>query len=69
MREWSSMFIPHCTLVPIPSLWRHPAGAGASPADKKFLNEHIGAFMVGRGRRGLDASVRPERGPPIPSLK
>ncbi len=25
---------PHCTLMPIPSLWGHPAGAGASPADE-----------------------------------
>jgi homoserine O-acetyltransferase/O-succinyltransferase len=38
-------FIPHCTLLPIPSLWGHPAGAGASPADEKFLNEHIAAFL------------------------
>jgi homoserine O-acetyltransferase len=40
-------FIPHCTLLPIPSLWGHPAGAGASPADAKFLNENIAAFMKG----------------------
>ena len=25
----------------------HPAGAGASPADKKFLNETIGRFLAG----------------------
>jgi homoserine O-acetyltransferase/O-succinyltransferase len=40
-------FIPHCTLLPIPSLWGHPAGAGASPADEKFLNENIAAFLNG----------------------
>jgi homoserine O-acetyltransferase len=45
--RYESQFIPHCTLLPIPSLWGHPAGAGASPADEKFLNEHIGAFMAG----------------------
>jgi homoserine O-acetyltransferase len=28
-------------------LWGHPAGAGASPADKKFLNETIGRFLAG----------------------
>ena len=39
--------IPHCTLLPIPSLWGHPAGAGASPADEKFLNDHIAAFLRG----------------------
>ena len=40
--------IPHCTLEPIPSLWGHPAGAGASPADDKFLNEQIAAFLEGK---------------------
>jgi homoserine O-acetyltransferase len=44
--RYEAQFIPHCTLLPIPSLWGHPAGAGASPADAKFLNEHIAAFMA-----------------------
>ena len=39
--------IPHCTLLPIPSVWGHPAGAGASPADEKFVNENIAAFLRG----------------------
>ena len=39
-------FIAHCLLLPIPSLWGHPAGAGASPADHAFLNEHIAAFLA-----------------------
>jgi homoserine O-acetyltransferase len=43
--EYESQFIPNCTLLPIPSLWGHPAGAGASPADLKFLNEHIASFL------------------------
>jgi homoserine O-acetyltransferase len=43
--RYEAQFIPHCTLLPIPSLWGHPAGAGASPADEKFLNEHIAAFL------------------------
>jgi homoserine O-acetyltransferase len=43
--RYEAQYIPHCTLMPIPSLWGHPAGAGASPADLKFLNEHIFAFM------------------------
>jgi homoserine O-acetyltransferase len=35
------------TLLPIPSLWGHPAGAGANPADKAFLNAAIGRFLAG----------------------
>ena len=44
---YEARFNPKIQLVPIPSLWGHPAGAGASPADKKFLNEKIGHFMAG----------------------
>jgi homoserine O-acetyltransferase len=43
--KYESALIPHCTLDVIPSLWGHPAGAGASPADAKYLNEHIAAFL------------------------
>lgn len=43
--QYEAQYIPHCTLLPIPSLWGHPAGAGASPADEKFLNEHIASFL------------------------
>jgi homoserine O-acetyltransferase len=43
--RFEAPMIPHCTLLPIPSLWGHPAGAGASAADEKFLNEHIAAFL------------------------
>ncbi len=46
--RYEAQFMPHCTLLPIPSLWGHPAGAGASPEDAKFLNQHIAAFMAGR---------------------
>ena len=45
--RYESRFIPGVTLLPIPSLWGHPAGAGASAADKDFLNKNIGAFMRG----------------------
>ncbi len=44
--QYESQFIPKVTLMPIPSLWGHPAGAGASPADEKFLNEHIAVFLA-----------------------
>jgi len=46
--RYEAQFIRHVTLLPIPSLWGHPAGAGACPADEKFLNEHIAAFMGGK---------------------
>jgi homoserine O-acetyltransferase len=46
--RYEAAFISHCALVPIPSLWGHPAGAGASPADGKFLNEHVAAFLEGK---------------------
>jgi homoserine O-acetyltransferase len=43
--RYEAAFIPHCQLVPIPSLWGHPAGAGASPEDAKFINEHVAQFL------------------------
>jgi len=46
--RYEAQFIPKVTLLPIPSLWGHPAGAGASPADERFLNEKIAAFMDGK---------------------
>ena len=46
--RYEAQFISKVSLVPIPSLWGHPAGAGASPADEKFLNEKIGNFLLGR---------------------
>jgi len=44
--RYEAQFISTVTLMPIPSLWGHPAGAGASPADKAFLNENIGKFLA-----------------------
>ncbi len=46
--RYEAQFIPGVILLPIPSLWGHPAGAGASPADKRFLNDNIGKFMAGQ---------------------
>ncbi|MGE5321381.1 MAG: alpha/beta fold hydrolase [Actinomycetota bacterium] len=43
--RYEAGFMSTVTLTPIPSLWGHPAGAGADPADLKFLNEKIGAFL------------------------
>ncbi len=45
--RYEAAFIPHCELVPIPSLWGHPAGAGASAEDAKFINDHVSAFLTG----------------------
>ncbi|HVB31454.1 MAG TPA: alpha/beta fold hydrolase [Gemmatimonadaceae bacterium] len=45
--RYEAQFMRTVSLVPIPSLWGHPAGAGASPADLKFLNDKIGRFLAG----------------------
>ena len=42
-----AQFIRRVSLVPIPSLWGHPAGAGGNPADRAFLNETISRFLAG----------------------
>ncbi|MEA3159120.1 MAG: homoserine O-acetyltransferase/O-succinyltransferase [Gammaproteobacteria bacterium] len=48
--RYEAAFIPKCTLAIIPSLWGHPAGAGVTPADGKFLNDHVAAFLAGLGK-------------------
>lgn len=45
--RYEAQFIPGVSLVPIPSLWGHTAGAGSNPADEKFLNETISKFLRG----------------------
>jgi homoserine O-acetyltransferase/O-succinyltransferase len=44
--RYEAAFMPKVSLVPIPSLWGHTAGAGGSSADEKFLNETIGHFLA-----------------------
>jgi homoserine O-acetyltransferase len=44
--RYEAQFIPHVSLVPIPSLWGHPAGAGGNATDRAFLNEKIGRFLL-----------------------
>jgi homoserine O-acetyltransferase len=46
--RFEAQFISGVSFVPIRSLWGHPAGAGASPADRRFLNETIASFLAGR---------------------
>ena len=43
--RYEAAFIHNVTLLPIPSLWGHTAGAASNPADDKFLNDHISAFL------------------------
>ena len=46
--RYEAQFMKTVSLLPIPSLWGHPAGAAANPVDAKFLNENIGAFLAGK---------------------
>ena len=46
--RYEAPFIPRVTLMPIPSLWGHTAGAASNPSDAKFLNENIGHFLSSR---------------------
>jgi homoserine O-acetyltransferase len=46
--RYEAPFIPKGTLLPIPSLWGHTAGAASNPADAKFLNENIARFLAGK---------------------
>lgn len=43
--RYESAMIPRCELLPIPSLWGHPAGAGVTAADCDFLNREISRFL------------------------
>lgn len=45
--RYEAALIPGVSFMPIPSLWGHTAGAASNPADAKFLNERIGAFLGG----------------------
>jgi homoserine O-acetyltransferase len=43
--RFEAQFIRNVSLVPIPSVWGHPAGAGGNASDRAFLNETIGRFL------------------------
>jgi homoserine O-acetyltransferase len=45
--RYEQQFIAKVQFTPIPSLWGHPAGAGASPEDRDFLNKTIAKFLTG----------------------
>src|SRR5262249_16753686 len=44
--KYEAQFMSTVSLVPIPSLWGHTAGAASNPADGKFLNDKISAFLA-----------------------
>lgn len=44
--RYEAQFIRQVTFTPIPSKWGHTAGAASNPADAKFLNDHIAAFLA-----------------------
>ena len=44
--KFEAGFMRTVTLMPIPSLWGHPAGAAVDPADAKFLNGNISRFLT-----------------------
>ncbi|HEX3880670.1 MAG TPA: alpha/beta fold hydrolase [Bryobacteraceae bacterium] len=46
--RYEAAFIPGVKLMPIPSLWGHTAGAASNPADAKFLNDNIKAFLASK---------------------
>jgi homoserine O-acetyltransferase len=46
--RYEAAFIPGVKLLPIPSLWGHTAGAASNPADARFLNDNIAAFLLSR---------------------
>jgi len=45
--RYEAQYMHTVSLMPIPSLWGHPAGAAADPADAIFLNENIAKFLAG----------------------
>jgi homoserine O-acetyltransferase/O-succinyltransferase len=44
--RYEAALISGVSLVRIPSLWGHTAGAASNPADAKFLNENIARFLA-----------------------
>ena len=43
--KYESAFIKRVSLMPIPSLWGHLAGAGSNAADNAWLNDRIRRFL------------------------
>lgn len=56
--RYEAQQVPQAVFLPIPSLWGHPAGAGASPRDQAFLNDAIRRFLAGEPVPGAEAVAR-----------
>jgi homoserine O-acetyltransferase len=56
--RYEAAFIPRVSLVPIPSLWGHTAGAASNPTDAKFLNETISRFLAAPQQTGAHVVKR-----------
>jgi homoserine O-acetyltransferase len=63
--RYEAAFIPGVSLVPIPSLWGHTAGAASNPADAKFLNETIARFLSPAPQRAFLATKELRRKNPL----
>jgi homoserine O-acetyltransferase len=48
--KYEKQFMKTVVFAPIPSIWGHPAGAGANPEDKAFLNTTIARFLAGESK-------------------
>ena len=65
--RYEAQFIPGVTLMPIPSLWGHTAGAASNPADAKFLNDAVSRFLALALRRVRRSEPGGQRvGKPLP---
>ena len=49
--QYEKQFMKTVVFAPIHTIWGHPAGAGANPEDKAFLNTTIAKFLTNRSAR------------------
>ena len=56
--RYEARLIPGVVFKPIPSLWGHPAGAGATVADSKFINEAVFAFLAEKQKKIVIPRIR-----------
>ena len=49
--QYEKQFMKTVVFAPIHTIWGHPAGAGANPDDKAFLNTTIAKFLTNRSAR------------------
>jgi homoserine O-acetyltransferase len=57
--RFEAIDIPNVTLLPIPSLWGHPAGSGPNPVDAEFVHRSVSRFLAGEpvGDADVDDSL------------